>query len=77
MIYFSYFIRCDIRDPTGCVISDIAWCPDQDSFQKLATASGDDKNPVIKIWDLRSSNTLPLATLQGHKEGLLHYIILY
>jgi protein transport protein SEC31 len=35
------------------------------------TASGDDKNPVIKLWDLRSSTSLPLATLQGHKEGVL------
>jgi WD40 repeat protein len=37
----------------------------------LVTASGDDKNPVLKLWDLRSSTSLPLATLQGHTEGIL------
>jgi hypothetical protein len=31
----------------------------------LVTSSGDDKNPVLKLWDLRSSTSLPLATLQG------------
>ena len=35
------------------------------------TAGGDDKNPVIKLWDLRSSTSLPLATLQGHTQGVL------
>jgi protein transport protein SEC31 len=35
------------------------------------TAGGDDKNPVLKLWDLRSSTSLPLATLQGHTEGIL------
>ncbi|CAN0407731.1 unnamed protein product, partial [Hapterophycus canaliculatus] len=34
-------------------------------------ASGDDNNPVLKLWDLRSSTTLPLATLSGHTEGVL------
>lgn len=37
----------------------------------LITASGDDKNPVLKLWDLRSSTSLPLATLTGHTEGVL------
>ena len=50
-------------------MSDVAWNPDQGLH--LVTASGDDKNPVIKLWDLRSSTSLPLATLQGHKEGIL------
>lgn len=26
---------------------------------------------MLKLWDLRSSTTLPLATLQGHTEGIL------
>lgn len=39
--------------------------PDFDS------ASGDDNNPVLKLWDLRSSTTVPLATLAGHTEGIL------
>lgn len=53
----------------GSSISDIAWHPDQGL--NIVTASGDDKNPVIKLWDLRSSASLPLATLQGHTEGIL------
>jgi protein transport protein SEC31 len=35
------------------------------------TAGGDDKNPVIKLWDLRSSTSVPLATLQGHTQGVM------
>lgn len=35
------------------------------------SASGDDNNPVLKLWDLRSSTTVPLATLAGHTEGIL------
>lgn len=50
-------------------MSDLAWNPDQGLH--IVTASGDDKHPVIKLWDLRSSTSLPLATLQGHKEGVL------
>lgn len=61
--------RCELRDPAGGCVSDVAWNPDQGLH--LVTASGDDKNPVIKLWDLRSSTSLPLATLQGHKEGIL------
>lgn len=60
---------CELRDPTACSVSDICWNPDQGLH--LVTASGDDKNPVIKLWDLRSSTSLPLATLQGHSEGIL------
>lgn len=60
---------CELRDPSGCSVSDIAWNPDQGLH--LVTAGGDDKNPVIKLWDLRSSTSLPLATLQGHREGIL------
>lgn len=60
---------CELRDPTGGAISDIAWNPDQGLH--FVTAGGDDKNPVIKLWDLRSSTSLPLATLQGHTEGVL------
>jgi len=60
---------CEIRDPTGGTISDIAWNPD--AGLHLVTASGDDRNPVLKLWDLRSSTSLPLATLTGHTEGIL------
>lgn len=60
---------CELRDPSGGAVSDIAWNPDQGLH--LITASGDDKNPVLKLWDLRSSTSLPLATLPGHTEGIL------
>jgi WD40 repeat protein len=49
-------------------VSDVAWNPDQGLH--LVTSSGDDKNPVLKLWDLRSSTSLPLATLQG-KESII------
>lgn len=59
-----------MRDPSGGCVADIAWNPDQGLH--IITASGDDKNPVLKLWDLRSSTSLPLATLQGgHTEGVL------
>lgn len=62
--------RCELRDPSGGCVADIAWNPDQGLH--IITASGDDKNPVLKLWDLRSSTSLPLATLQGgHTEGVL------
>jgi protein transport protein SEC31 len=60
---------CELRDPSGGSIADVAWNPDQGLH--IVTASGDDKNPVLKLWDLRSSTSLPLATLQGHSEGIL------
>jgi protein transport protein SEC31 len=60
---------CELRDPSGGPVADIAWNPDQGLH--LVTASGDDKNPVLKLWDLRSSTSLPLATLSGHTEGIL------
>lgn len=60
---------CELRDPVGGSISDLAWNPDQGL--NIITASGDDKNPVLKLWDLRSSTSLPLATLSGHTEGIL------
>ena len=64
-VVFPY--RCELRDPSGGTIADVAWNPDQGLH--LVTASGDDRNPVLKLWDLRSSTSLPLATLQGHTEG--------
>ncbi|RYG68084.1 hypothetical protein EON64_05940, partial [archaeon] len=60
---------CELRDPANGVVADIAWNPDQGLH--IVTASGDDRHPVIKLWDLRSSTSLPLATLQGHTEGVL------
>ena len=59
---------CEI--PAGNqAISDLAWNPTQ-GFH-LLTALNDDRNPVIKLWDLRSSTSMPLATLSGHSQGIL------
>ena len=68
-ILSHYYYRCELRDPTNGCVSDIAWNPVQGLH--LVTASGEDKNPIIKLWDLRSSTSLPLATLSGHTEGIL------
>ena len=61
-------VWCDIRAGDQA-ISDIAWNPTQ-GFH-LLTALNDDRNPVIKLWDLRSSTSMPLATLAGHSQGIL------
>ena len=47
----------------------MAWNPTEGLH--LLTASSDDRNPVLKLWDLRSSTTVPLTTLQGHQQGVL------
>ena len=59
---------CELRAGDQAV-SDMAWNPTQ-GFH-LLTASNDDRNPVIKLWDLRSSTSMPLATLTGHTQGVL------
>ena len=59
---------CQIRAADQS-ISDISWNPTQ-GFH-LLTALNDDRNPVIKLWDLRSSTSMPLATLSGHSQGIL------
>eukprot|EP00536_Pseudo-nitzschia_multiseries_P003977 jgi/Psemu1/253120/estExt_Genewise1Plus.C_630102 len=61
-------VWCDIQAGDQA-ISDIAWNPTQ-GFH-LLTASNDDRSPVIKLWDLRSSTSMPLATLAGHSQGIL------
>ena len=52
------------RKPIGA----IAWDPN--NATKLLTATPDDSNPVILLWDLRNSNA-PERTLQGHDQGIL------
>jgi protein transport protein SEC31 len=46
----------------------IAWDPN--NATKLLTATPDDSNPAILLWDLRNSNA-PERTLQGHEQGVL------
>ena len=58
---------CQLRSPEA--ISDIQWNPTEGLH--LVTASLDDRNPIIKLWDLRASTSMPLATLQGHSQGIL------
>ncbi len=36
-----------------------------------STASDDDINPLIRVWDLRSNTTTPLAELRGHTKGVM------
>lgn len=61
-------VWCDLQAGDQA-ISDVEWNPTQ-GFH-LLTASNDDRNPLIKLWDLRSSTTMPLATLTGHSQGIL------
>lgn len=56
-------------ESSGIPISDLQWNPTQGLH--LVTASGDDRNPLLKLWDLRASTTMPLATLSGHSQGIL------
>jgi len=49
-------------------VSAIAWDPNNST--KLLTATPDDTNPAILLWNLRNSNA-PERTLQGHEQGVL------
>jgi protein transport protein SEC31 len=49
-------------------VSAIAWYPEQST--KLATATSNDQEPLILLWDLRNSNA-PEQTLRGHEQGIL------
>lgn len=61
---------CELRGETaGQAVADLAWNPTQGLH--LLTASADDRNPVIKLWDLRASTSMPLATMSGHQQGIL------
>jgi protein transport protein SEC31 len=61
---------CELRAETsGMAVSDLAWNPTEGLH--LLTASADDRNPVIKLWDLRASTSMPLTSLSGHQKGLL------
>jgi protein transport protein SEC31 len=56
--------------PTGAgPVADIAWHPTDGVA--LLTASAADASPVIQLWDLRSSTTLPRMEVGRHAKGLL------
>lgn len=59
---------CEIR-AEQVAVSDVLWNPSQGLH--LLTASADDRAPLIKVWDLRNSTSMPLATMPGHTAGLL------
>lgn len=61
---------CELHCGSNEAVSDIQWNPSQGLH--LLTASVDDRKPVIKLWDLRASTSMPLATLSGgHSQGIL------
>lgn len=60
---------CQLRSPEG--VADLQWNPTEGLH--LITASADDRNPILKLWDLRASTSMPLATLQGHSQGILSF----
>lgn len=49
-------------------ISSVVWHPDVAT--QLVTASDDDSNPVVTLWDLRHAHS-PEKTLAGHSKGVL------
>ncbi|KAI9298125.1 WD40 repeat-like protein [Neoconidiobolus thromboides FSU 785] len=49
-------------------VTSVAWNPD--SATQLVTASEDDNNPVIMLWDLRNANA-PEKVFSGHNKGVL------
>ncbi|CEP18892.1 hypothetical protein [Parasitella parasitica] len=49
-------------------ISSVVWHPDVAT--QLVTASEDDSNPVVTLWDLRHAHS-PEKTLAGHSKGVL------
>ncbi|ORX82954.1 WD40 repeat-like protein [Basidiobolus meristosporus CBS 931.73] len=49
-------------------ITAVAWNPD--NATQLVTASEDDHNPVIMMWDLRNAHA-PEKILSGHSKGIL------
>eukprot|EP00566_Odontella_aurita_P002098 CAMPEP_0113542244 /NCGR_PEP_ID=MMETSP0015_2-20120614/9495_1 /TAXON_ID=2838 /ORGANISM="Odontella" /LENGTH=1078 /DNA_ID=CAMNT_0000442271 /DNA_START=104 /DNA_END=3343 /DNA_ORIENTATION=- /assembly_acc=CAM_ASM_000160 len=60
---------CELRCEANAAVSDLQWNPTQGLH--IVTSSSDDRNPVLKLWDLRASTTMPLTTLEGHSQGIL------
>ena len=59
---------CQLREPKGAPCSDLCWNPDEGLH--LITAIDDDQRPSLRLWDLRSSTTQPLAEYTGHTKGI-------
>jgi protein transport protein SEC31 len=61
---------CELRaEHAGQAVADICWNPKQGLH--LLSASADDRNPVLRVWDLGASTSMPVTQLQGgHGGGL-------
>jgi protein transport protein SEC31 len=64
----SLTLKNDLNNSGRKAVSAIAWDPEVPT--KLATATSNDQNPLILMWDLRNSNA-PERVLQGHDQGIL------
>ncbi|KAF0687464.1 Aste57867_20801 [Aphanomyces stellatus] len=60
---------CELKDMSRSPVSCVAWNPNEGLH--IITASSDDQRPVLRLWDLRSSTSTPLAELSGHTAGIL------
>jgi protein transport protein SEC31 len=62
-----------VRDPNRSIYSAVAWNPSEGMH--FLTATDDDMRPVIRLYDLRSSMSTPLAELHGHTQGIDIYLL--
>lgn len=60
---------CTLKDPHRASVGALCWHPDDGLY--LATGANDDSRPVVRIWDLRTSTTVPLTEFMGHTKGIL------
>lgn len=55
---------CELRcEASNVAVSDVAWHPTEGL--QIITASSEDSHNLLKLWDLRTSTSMPLATLSG------------
>lgn len=62
---------CVLRDAKGAGFVNVKWNPLQGLY--LMTATNDDMQPVLKLWDLRRSTTAPLTEFVGHTKAVLAF----
>jgi len=58
---------CELRCESNGGVSDIAWHPTEGL--QLLTASAEDSNNLMKLWDLRTSTTIAFATLSASSDA--------
>jgi len=59
---------CELRVESNCPVSDMAWNPTQGLHMMTASEGG---GGHLRLWDLRASTSMPLASLEGHAGGVL------